>query len=230
MFEFRDALDQEWAALNASPEGRRAIIRWANSDPAFAGVEDLDALARRNTDRSDELLAALVRLAPSDTVAARTMLQALRPGLLRLAAHYVRLDRGAFEELVSLAWVRIRTYPATRRGPVAANVLMDVRKQFIAHRILETCGDADDRLARLEVTDDINSPESALLGKALLAEMAGAHRRGQISEEELRSIVRTRLFGDPVAEVAADAKISSPVFRQRRWRAEARLRQLALAG
>jgi hypothetical protein len=39
--------------------------------------------------------------------------------------------------MVSLAWERIRTYPTTRHGSVAGNVLLDVRKRYRAHRVID---------------------------------------------------------------------------------------------
>lgn len=63
------------------------------------------------------------RLAPVDAIAARAVLQALLRGLTQLAATTGYDDPAAFDELVLLAWERIRTYPGTRCGSVAANVL-----------------------------------------------------------------------------------------------------------
>jgi hypothetical protein len=96
--------------------------------PALGGVADLDALleSRRDDKAAPAVLRALAVLAPGDDLAARTLLQALLPGLVRLAGLVGYDDRAAIEEMVSLAWERIRTYPARRRGSVAANVLFDV--------------------------------------------------------------------------------------------------------
>jgi hypothetical protein len=46
-------------------------------------------------------------------------------------------DPAAIEEMVSLTGERIRTYPARRRGSVAANVFLDVRPRYRAHRLIE---------------------------------------------------------------------------------------------
>jgi hypothetical protein len=113
------------------------LEQWSIAHPALRGMADLDALLERRRDdqAAPAILRALAVLAPGDALAARTVLQALLPGLVRLAG-MVGYDEPAAIE-VSLAWERIRTYPARRRGSVAANVLFDVRKRYRAHRLIE---------------------------------------------------------------------------------------------
>jgi hypothetical protein len=43
-------------------------------------------------------------------------------------------------------------------------------------------------------------------------------------------VLRTRLAGEPLTEVAEREKLPLSVLAQRRWRAECRLRRLPLAG
>lgn len=133
-----EQLDREWVELARSSRGRRALTRWAQRHPALQGIGDLDALleARRDPTRAPALLAALAVLAPDDQLAARTLLQALVPGLIRLARSTGNDDPAALVELVSIAWERIRTYPQTRNGSVAANVLLDTRKRYRQHRLI----------------------------------------------------------------------------------------------
>ena len=64
------------------------------------------------------------------------LLEALLPGLVRLAGITGYDDPAAIEEIVSLAWERIRTYPPGHWGSVAANVLLDVRKRYRAHCLI----------------------------------------------------------------------------------------------
>jgi hypothetical protein len=87
--------------------------------PPLRGAVDLVLLERRrNPDLAPGILAALAALAPGSGLAARTLLQARLPGLVRLAATAGRGDPGAVDEMLGLAWERIRTYPASRpRGP-----------------------------------------------------------------------------------------------------------------
>lgn len=46
-------------------------------------------------------------------------------------------DEVAIDELVSLAWERIRSHPCGRDGSMAANILLDVRKRYRRHRCIE---------------------------------------------------------------------------------------------
>jgi len=127
-----DALDRSWATLVHNPEATAALARW-DSEPALA-APDLDTLVDRiwaaTKPDADRAHAALAARAPTDTTAARVLLQVLRPGLRNLGRRLAL--GGSFDdvdhELLALAWERIRTYPIERRpASVAANVLLDVR-------------------------------------------------------------------------------------------------------
>lgn len=83
------ALDQEWRQFSDSCGARAALQRWRRVEPALAGldtVEDVLAL-RRDPHRADEVLGALVSRSARDQAAARVVLQALMPGLVRLPSN-----------------------------------------------------------------------------------------------------------------------------------------------
>jgi hypothetical protein len=105
----------------AGPIGpaRRALRQRSIAHPVLRGLPDLDGLLERRRDdhAASAILRALAVLAPGDDLAARTLLQALLPGLVRLAGIAGYDDPAAIEELVSPAWERIHTYPAGRRWP-----------------------------------------------------------------------------------------------------------------
>ena len=132
-------LDREWAELATSSRARRALMRWVNTNPDLAGNDDLgEVLAcRRDPVRSQPVLRALALLAPDDEIAARTLLQMMLPGLITLAARAGNDDEAAIDEIISLAWERIRTYPCQRTSSVAANIILDVRKRYRSHRCIE---------------------------------------------------------------------------------------------
>ena len=135
MRQFLDQLDDEWTALSRSLTGRRAVVAGA-ADPALGNFMDLDAVVERIQRRgepedSDRILLALLRRADSDNVAARTVLQALMPGLKALMATY--RWSGSREDVatavIEAAFERIRHYPCQRRpARVAANLLHDTRQ------------------------------------------------------------------------------------------------------
>jgi hypothetical protein len=80
------SLDAEWRQLAdpAAPSGAEAVV---DRSPRTARAADLDGLLeqRRDDHAAPAILRALAVLAPGDDLAARTLLQALLPGLVRLA-------------------------------------------------------------------------------------------------------------------------------------------------
>jgi hypothetical protein len=104
-------LDAEWPRIATSPQARRALIRWANDHEALAGMRDLhDVLrCRRDPQVANEVHQALARSAATDQLAARTLLQILLPGLVRLVGTVGHDDPDAPDELVAMAWERICT-------------------------------------------------------------------------------------------------------------------------
>lgn len=230
MSSILSALDREWSELATSPRALRTVIRWARRYDSLAGLSDLEGVLDRRRDRAQApaVLRALAALAPDDDLAARCLLQALIPGLVCLAARSGNDDPAALEEMVSLAWERIRTYPTTRHGSVAGNVLLDVRKRYRAHRIIDAPTGFLQRDG--DAIDQRPGPDDEVLGQLLLEELAAARRDGVVSAPALELIVRTRIVGESLAEVAVTEGVEPQVLCQRRWRAERRLRQLPLTG
>ena len=126
-----DALDRDWTILVRSPEAGAALERWRDA-PALVAT-DLDTLVARiwaatKTD-ADRACAALAERAPADATAARVLLQLLRPGLRNLGRRLAL--GGSFDDvdqdLLAIAWERIRTYPIDRRpAAISANILLDL--------------------------------------------------------------------------------------------------------
>jgi len=229
MSPFLHDLDREWATIARSPATRRRFMRWVATHPELAGLHSVDDLleARRDPERAPVLLSILAALSPTDDLAARTLLQAVVPGIVRLATRTAKDDPHAIEELVSLAWERIRTYPTTRNGAVAGNILLDVMKRYRRHRQIEqpTSGTPiPSDLAGIDCTED------TVLNRMLLEEVTSAHRSGIVSAPSLALILRTRVLGEPVDDVSAEQDIPQRNLCQRRWRAESRLRDRLLAG
>lgn len=236
-----DALDRQWAVLVRSPDGESALARW-RADLEL-DVDDLQVLVETiqagPAPTSNAALLVLARRAPTDPVAARTLLEALRPGLLKLGQHLV--GRGSFDavdhEIVSLAWERIRTYPADRRpNAVAANVLLDVRKRYVhaakwdsaavEQLLTETSPHEDDLPSARSAEDEFVDADLPSLRRAH-ARLAGAVERGAITALSARVVWRTRVEQYDDAEVAAELGIAVRSLQRRRQRAE---RELALAG
>lgn len=223
------ALDHEWADLDRSTGSARTLAGWGDLEPALAGLSTLSAVLEKRTDpvAAPAILAALARLAVDDGLAARTLLQALVPGLVRMATTSCSGDPAALDELVSLAWERIRTYPSSRPGSVAANVLWDVRKRYRKHRAIEAPTAA--ALALRDCQEEPSAEEVVLRGYGILDDLATAQRNGVITEAALTLIVRTRLDEVPLDIAAAEQEATAAYANCIRWRAERRLRPVLLA-
>lgn len=224
MAQILQSLNQEWSVIADSPSARRALMRWSAAHPVLLPAADLDDVIDLGyrADVGPEVRRALATMAPADHLAARTLLQELLGGLVNLA-HRVGRDHDAVDDVVSLAWERIRTYPAHRPGSVSGNVLLDVRKRY---------GREQDKARRcqtgLEVVAPELSAEDQALGAAFLEELIAASEGSGVSSDALGTIIRSRVRGESMADLAAEQQVSIKVLWHRRWRAEARLRELPL--
>lgn len=151
---------------------RLGLRAWAACEPALARFDAPDRLIAFLWDRrvppaeKDAILLALLRLARTEELASRVVLQAMLPGLKRLAGVLLKrgpngeepvLDREAVWELLFIEMLgRIKTYPLERRpGKVAANLIGDVK-----HAAYDELDRARDDLE--EVPEDPLEPELLL--------------------------------------------------------------------
>jgi hypothetical protein len=219
------ALDDEWSRLNRATSSCDTVRRWGGVEAALAGFATLDDIltARTSPAQAAPVMSALARLGTDDPLAARCVLQALIPGLVRLAGTGCSDDPAAVDELVSLAWERIRTYPTSRAGSVAANVLWDVRKRYRKHRSIEA-----PRTLRCPASGHEISPaaEDLALEHDAVAVLHAACNRGVITQAALTLILRTRVRGEPIASAALEVNTTAAQANCIRWRAERRLRPI----
>ncbi|MCB1010642.1 MAG: hypothetical protein KDB15_03165 [Microthrixaceae bacterium] len=224
MAEILRSLNREWSAIADSPSARRALVRWSSTFPVLTSAPDLDGVIVLGFDPDDgpEVRRALAALAPSDDLAARTLLQGLLGGLCNLA-HRVGRDDDAVDDIIRLAWERIRTYPNSRPGSVSANVLLDVRKRYRREQ------DKARRRVVLSVATEAPSAEDQFVSQAFVEDLVTASSTTGIPGEVLATILRSRVGGESMADLAAEQQVTLKVLWHRRWRAEARLRDLPLA-
>lgn len=217
-------LDREWTQLCASAASLAAVSAWGAREPALTGFDSLGAVLRTRKQEpgtAPAILSALAHLAADDQLAARTLLQAMLPGLVAMAATSCSDDPAAMEELVSLAWERIRTYPTRRPGSVAANVLMDVRKRYREHRSIDA---PVHEIVELPAAGVEPSAEEVVLGRSVVHDLVAARRSGLIGSVGLALILRTRIDGIPLELAAGEQRASVKQASCIRWRAERRLR------
>jgi hypothetical protein len=224
-FDPVSSLSRDWQLLVCGPLPAR-LRAWAVEEPAlapFAGEPArLIAFLRGPAAPAakDELLQALVRVAAQEPLAARVVLEAITPGLTRLAERII-FDARDRDELWALllghAWQQIRRYPLTRRPRrIAANLLLETRRAALGEFMRE-------RRRRREPPPHQVSPAAtsdsgdveALLGQAVAA--------GALTDEEAELILRTRIDRVPLAQLAAQAGLGYHTLNVRRLRAERRL-------
>jgi hypothetical protein len=171
--------DADWRRVIVSPGATAALARWANLEPGLAGG-DLDSLRRRAASRdaaqSDTTLAALLRLAQSDGLARRTILEALLPRLVPIAAALARRNGEEFDdvlvEVAGWAWGLAATTPADRWTELLAPKLARLAKRrYLAARPYRPdvfLGDTDLAAASDRVDEQLGSCEvTALLARAI---------------------------------------------------------------
>jgi DNA-directed RNA polymerase specialized sigma24 family protein len=236
MGRFLDSLDREWAVLSTSAAATRALEVWS-LDPALCGFADLGEVVARlhrrgRPEEADRILLALLRRAPEDPLSARTVLQAMMPGLKSLMSAY-RLTGDSEEvatDVVEAAYERIRRYPCDRRPTkVAANLVWDTRQTLWRAAQKEAA-----RLAPLEpitneMADELPDMSVPSPTEELVDLVAEAVRRDRLPRPGARLVLLTRVADIPVEELAAESGAKAQTLRQLRRRAEAALGHAAVA-
>jgi hypothetical protein len=220
-------LDREWRLLRSRPGVVARARTWGVTSRPFADLDELLALAGHRTPRTAEANAVLGRLvaaARSDELASRVVVQRLLPGLLAVARR--RTSSGGFEELIGAAWLAIRAYHPDRRPErIAANLVHDAAYcAFIAPERRRMASEVPFDPHRFDEIPADDLPPACMELASLLAE---ARRAGlpAADVELVRHLVRV---GSP-SIVAHECKVTTRTVRNRRDRATARLREIALA-
>jgi DNA-directed RNA polymerase specialized sigma24 family protein len=216
------ALAVDWERVLAAPTTLRRYRRWQAEDERIRRWSDLRQLVRFAQRRgdpagSDAALTLLAGRAPKDSLAARALLHAIEPGLRALVVqHYWLTDEeDLYASAIAIAWDRIRTYPFDARPRrVAANVLRDTshRLRRAYPRQLPTAG--------LEPADRPLESEHRKYDSIALLDLANR----SVDPTGLAVVLRTRVHGESVASLAAEMQCSVSAIRERRRRAEVRLR------
>jgi len=236
------ALDAEWAIIGTGWRAEQRLVEWKRQEPDLAGCRSpADVVARchrrGDTEGSNQLMSALLRLAATDHAAARAVLQALLPALAGLVRR-CRVGAGApwadqtqlDQDAIANAWERIMAaagdpppWPAmTIVNATWERLRTAVEQNQYRKAALVGLGAAN----ALEVPDE-ESPIDRIvlaLGDALAA--------GALDNDAAGLILRTRVFGlSPAEEAAASGRTPHAVYknRERAERALAVHTQLRLA-
>ena len=232
----------EWDRLTRSRRVRQTIAAWPlPGGPVEGGVDELlgrlGFFGRVDDDDADAALFFVVRLAAHDVLAARVALQRVLPSLVAVAKRRGggRWDdrQEAFLEVVSAAWIVIRTYPTDRRPRrVAANIVRDAEYQaFVRARRLRS---ATERVGGMPlVVDDVVDHRGRQVDRSdepmeqVLEVLRDAREMG-LSDEDLR-FAGGLLSGRTPRQLATDFGICERTVRNRRDLVAARLRTAARA-
>lgn len=230
-------LDGEWEQLAASPSNRRRLRCWQVERPRLRGVADLGELVERiddaGLDESSEIVWTLLELVDGgDDVAARTVLQAIVPGLAGESAWLVSWARrvapdmlrdGEIDQLVVIAGVEAVQHAAgTRRAWPISSMLRRVHRTLVRDtRAIEswrcTTSPLDDERAQASPVAEVSA------GATLLDALVRARDTGAVSAAEVRLLWLIDVEGYTSVELAPDLGISPRAVAQRRLRAEHRL-------
>lgn len=222
-----------------------ALTRW-RADPRL-NAPDLNTLlaaagagGTAGGAEADDVLGRLVRRAPGDTVAARTVLQRVLPGLIAAARRRAGAEKivvgSLLDELVATAWTVIVTYPVERRpAKFAVNIVRDseylafVRARRLRHVIEELSGDAlTGGRAPSCGADGRREDEAPNASETVDVMLARAEAYG-LGGDDLRLLRALYLDGRAVDEVADEHAIGARALRYRRSAAVDRLVRLGAA-
>lgn len=220
-----ELLDREWRRLSRD---RVAAARLSDARCVAgraASLADLERFVRTAGDEAvDRVLLALVeRAVAGDAIAARVLLQLLLPGTRNLARRWWVLgdrdERAA--AAVTAVYNRIRNYPLERRpGRVAANILMDAARELrrLAPQVVQVpCPDVAVRLQALAGHELPPPPHPAVELAALLRDAQDA---GIVDADDAELILRSRVAGERVEDIAAQRGLRPRTLWHRRHRAE----------
>ena len=228
-------LADDWQDLLRSPAAHR-LLRWCRTELEIPG-DDLDQVVDQiwtaGRAEADQHLARIVSRARDDASAARLLLHVLRPGLRSLAGRLTRThpQADADDELLAIAWEKIRCYPIERRPrSIAANILLDTRKQYLRWIDkglpwinLEDLADTSALLiATASAEEELLNAEPVSL-QLVHSQLVSAMTDGTITPTAAEIIWRTRIEGEPECDVAADYGVKLRTLQRRRQRAERRL-------
>ena len=229
------AIDDDWSCFINTGTGHLVCDGWSD-DPVLGLLRDpagvVAALRASGDDPAgaDRILGALARRAPHDDVAARTMLQALIPGLVNVAK---RLGHGHVDEeleaqVLTEAIDRILNYPLERRPrAIAANVTWDVFGRISRQRRRATTGQPVGVERRPELDGWGAAPVDP--SEEVCELIADAVADGKLRESDARLLVAIAVGHDTIRRRAEREGVTYTAMNERWRRARNRLRTAVAA-
>ena len=223
----RAQLETEWNRLCRRSDLQDVSSRWNLDLPRGLTLRDvLHATGFERTEQagSEALLRQLVLAAAHDTIAARLVLQRILPGLVASIRHRDRSSTvdDAFTELVSAAWMTIRTFDERRQPACLAAALIDgaVYRAFKVERRRHINAPLEEHEYQLAHEEG----ERVTTLNELRQLLAEAHRKG-VSAEDLVLIHRLAT-GTSTEDIARECGVTARAIRYRSARIAAALASL----
>lgn len=220
-------LDQDWQSYRRSTTALREFRRWKKCDTSFDRVSDLEeviAVARGpRSQGSDEILHALLVMAPVHPVAARVALQTLVPGLAGVVRTY--RPRWGREETASMvvtaAFEKVVRYPCQRPGSPMGNLVRDVRHDLYELRLKEVALETALTNARAGRLPAAPSPvDTGTAAEELGSVLTEALANGVIGRRQAQLIYRRRVLGVSTQTLAEAEGLRPCTIRKHRREAE----------
>lgn len=231
------ALDDEWATVGESSSARSALARWALAEPALSRFDSPASVVRACRRRddpigADRLLAAVLRYA-EEPLAARTVLQAVLPGLAAQVRRRTRHSRdltgdGAVPwecvedldgEAVTRALERINDLAGNPSARVAQSI---VDAAWVGLRSGAARRERRGRIAMipLEEAPDPSAPPSRSAADELAVVIVRAVQESVLRPRDAAVIYTSRVMGFSLADLASAQGRDVRAVRLQRARAE----------
>jgi hypothetical protein len=229
-------LEAEWKREADSPAARGACARWASADAVLEGIASPAEVVRHcqmrghNAD-SAAVLGAVLRHAGADRWAARTVLQAVLPGLAALSRRARPLVRagGVWQSidevdqyLVANAYDRIIALADEASPACPAAAIINATWTRLRHLATKECRRAASAVGTYELGDLEAIPQTTASGE-LAQTLADAVERGVLEQADGRLVLASRVLGQPMEAMADELGYHPGSLWRRRRRAEQRL-------
>ena len=226
-------LDAEWRIVSQSRWLRDRLATWSADDNRldFEDGVQLVAAAQRCDVSSwaerDQVLAALLERATDDGLARRVALQVVLPGLKSLINGIRGWDVEERAARVVATALDVISWCATEPAgtPPSFRIYLNTRSRILRSAVRsrsEPVVFVDD-YRHLDTGEESTNGASEEQEVEQLVEWV--RQRGRVREEEARLVVLTRVAEVSVDELAAADDVDPQTLRQRRLRAERRVRQ-----
>jgi hypothetical protein len=237
---FDRALATEWAVISTGASARRSLRSWVGREPVLAGFESphdvlLGIVGDVSLQDSIAVSQAVLRLARTDQLAARLLIQVMVPTLATecfrtrrvLRAERVTADGvevvalvvGAAAEAIAGYSRLVVPYPLRTLRCRTIEIITRRRARLIRRARVESCELLDDRGDAGRIVEDDSPTASDLLAETL----STAVELGIVSGEDAELVWVTRHFDVSTRALARGDHRESERLRKRRTRAQRRL-------